>query len=275
MLVNQDKFLINKGVKFVEFEIFSEFKSSITAVFSTRIGGISKGVYESMNLSFTTGDSRENVLQNFALFSDAINTNYDELVLSSQYHNNNIRVVTKDDMGKGMTKEQDYKDIDGLVTNVIGIPLVTFHADCSPIYIYDPLKNAIGLAHAGWKGTSLEICGEMIEKMIKEFSTDPKNLKVVIGPSICGECYEIGDDVKSVFDRMSLDVSDCVKYNESVSKYYLNIPLINRKIALDKGVLSENIQISNICTKTNLDTFFSHRGHGSKRGGQAAVMQLK
>lgn len=264
----------HNGVKVVKFPIFDQFSDRVTAVYSTRHGGVSQGIYESMNLSFWIGDKRENVVENFRIFTEAVDVDMNSLVFSAAGHHDNIRLVTEADKGKGILLDRDYSDVDGLITNIPGIPLVTLHADCSGIYIYDPVKKAIGLAHAGWKGTAMEIAGKMIHRMQFEFNSNPADLVCAISPSICGDCYEIDQDVKKKFDLMSIDVSKYISFDQLKGKFYPDIIRINREVLISKGVKKENIQLADICTMTNLDLFFSHRGHHGKRGSQAAIMQL-
>lgn len=121
--------------------------------FSTRLGGVSEGCYASMNLSFDRGDDPEAVRENFRRIGNAIGVNVEDMVMSKQTHTTNVRVVTEEDRGKGVVKERDYTDVDGLVTDVRGICLVTSYADCVPLYFVDPVRNAIGLSHSGWRGT--------------------------------------------------------------------------------------------------------------------------
>lgn len=262
-------------LKYLTFPIFDRYKNDFIAVFSTRHGGVSTGIYESMNLGFSTGDKKENVFQNYRLFTRYSGIDYKNVVISSQYHHNNIRIVTDDDRGKGLIREQDYEDIDGLITNRSDIALTTTHADCAPVYFYDPEHKVIGLAHAGWMGTSMDICGTMIRAMNQTFKTNPKELLVAIGPAICQDCYEVDLDVKQVFDKLPVSVEEYVGFREETNKYYLDIPGINQKLMINQGIKTENIYLSDYCTMTNMDLFFSHRGHKGRRGSNAAMMQLR
>lgn len=264
-----------KNLKIVKFPIFDKYRDDIIAAFSTRCGGISKGIYESMNLGFGRGDEKENVLENYKIFTEYLGVDYKDIVISSQYHHNNIKIVTEKDKGKGVIKDKDYQDIDGLITNIPEIPLITLHADCSAIYFYDPKKGIIGLAHAGWKGTAMEIAGKMVQTMAAQFDTMSEDLIIAISPSICGKCYEIDEDVKKEFHNMSIDSSPYISYDSEKNKYYLDINNINKAILINKGVKEENIELANICTMENKDLFFSHRGHKGKRGNQAAILELK
>lgn len=261
--------------KYLTFPIFERHKDDLISVFSTRHGGVSTGIYESMNLGFSTGDKKENVFENYKLFTENAGIDFNNIVISSQYHHNNIRIVTDKDRGKGIIREQDYDDIDGLITNSANIALTTTHADCAPVYFYDPEHKVIGLAHAGWMGTSMDICGEMIKALLQTFGTNPQALLVAIGPSICRECYEVDLDVKQVFDKLHVSVEEHITFQEETNKYYLDISGINRKLIIHQGIKPENIFLSDYCTMTNMDLFFSHRGHKGRRGSNAAMMQLR
>jgi polyphenol oxidase len=262
------------GVPFIKYQLFKDYQNELLAVFSTKLGGVSDGIFHSMNLAFGRGDDDQKVLENFKLFSNAIKVDHNRMVFSSQHHHNRIRVVTQEDIGKGIDRERDYEDIDGLITNIPRIPLVTFHADCAPIYFYDPQKKAIGLAHAGWQGSALEIAGNMVDQMKEQFQTDPQNLLVAIGPCICGDCYEVGEDVKKEFDQLDLDGISFMRADNERKKYFLDIGKANQMILIAHGVQEKNICLSNMCTMENLGMFFSHRGNNGKRGTQLAVMEI-
>lgn len=261
-------------VEVIEFPIFAPFKN-LHALYSTKKGGISTGVYESMNLSYSLGDTRENVKKNYEIIGKYIDIDIHNMVTAKQMHHHRIRVVTKEDIGKGVVKEVDYTDIDGLVTSEKEVCIVTHHADCAAIFFYDPVKEVIGLAHAGWQGTVLEIPGEMVKKMVTIYGSNPKDILVAISPAISASEYEIDIDVKRKFDAMSVDVEEFIFYNEKCDKYYPDIAQINRKVLLASGIQEHNIQLTNICTKKEKNLFFSHRRQGKKRGSQAAFMVMK
>ena len=119
--------------------------------FSTRKGGVSTGIFSSMNLNFKRGDDPDAVLENYRRMAAALNMRVEDMVLSDQTHTTNVRVITEEDRGKGILRPQDYSDVDGMITNVPGIVLVTSYADCVPLYFVDPVRKAIGLSHSGWK----------------------------------------------------------------------------------------------------------------------------
>ena len=249
-------------------------------LFSTRLGGVSKGHYATMNLSYTRGDEKEAVDENYCRISEVLGHGHklDDFVSTFQTHTTNVRVVTEADRGKGPAISRDYTDVDGLVTNVPGIILSTFHADCPPVYFVDPVKKAIGLSHSGWKGTKGEISARTIELMKENFDTNPEDLVCAIGPSICGPCYEIGEDVAEEFSEnfSGKELEDnkiLISYPNKKYRLYLWNAI---KLSLIRsGVKEENILVTDVCTKCNPDLLFSHRIHHEERGNLAAFLSLK
>ena len=249
-------------------------------MFSTRLGGVSKGAYSEMNLSYTRGDDKEAVDENYRRIADAMGhgRSLEDFVLTFQTHTTNVMVVKEEDRGKGPFKARDYTDIDGLITNIPGIILGTFHADCPPIYFIDPVKSAIGLSHSGWKGTRGKIASVTIEKMKQNYGTDPGDLICAIGPSICGDCYEIGGDVAEQFgsaftEKELKDEKILVPYPND--KYRLHLWNAIRLTLVQSGVPKENIIVTDICTRCNPELLFSHRVHGENRGNLCAFLSLK
>ncbi|MGI6007702.1 MAG: peptidoglycan editing factor PgeF [Ruminococcus sp.] len=244
--------------------------------FSTRKGGVSEGFFSSMNLSFTRGDDEKAVRENYERLAKAVGFRTEDIVCSDQTHTANIRVVTEEDRGKGIVRERDYEDIDGMITNVPGIVLAAFFADCVPIYLVDPVTRSIGLLHSGWKGTVKNIIKNGVRAMKKAYGSKPGNILAAIGPSICGSCYEIGEDVASVFR----EAYPAAQYREMVrddrnGKYHLDLQKACRFNLLGSGVLSENIFDSNLCTCCNPEFLFSHRASGGRRGNLGAFLQIK
>ena len=249
-------------------------------LFSTRLGGVSKGCYSEMNLSYTRGDVKEAVDENYMRISEIMGHGHklDDFVSTFQTHTTNIRVVNEEDRGKGPGRPRDYMDIDGLITNVPGIILSTFHADCPPVYFVDPVHKAIGLSHSGWKGTKGKISAKTIEAMGGNYGTIPQDLVCAIGPSICGPCYEIGEDVASQFaESFSKDELEqkgiLVPYPNG--KYRLFLWNAIKQTLLECGVKEENIFVTDVCTKCNSDILFSHRVQHEERGNLAAFLCLK
>ena len=264
-----------KGVPFLQFQALNQC-DIIEHGFSTRMGGVSEGIYSSMNLSYTRGDKEEAVTENFKRFAAAMGVDWENYVFSDQTHTTNIRVVTEADRGKGFTKDRDYTDIDGLVTNVKGLVLSTFYADCVPLYFVDPKKRAIGLSHSGWKGTVGEIGRKTIETMEKEYGSKPEDILVAIAPSICRECYEVSEDVANQFMKIFpkeewKDIMD----DKGKGKYQLDLWEINKKILLRSGILKEHLYVTNLCTCCNSELLFSHRASQGKRGNLGAFLCIK
>ena len=244
--------------------------------FSTRIGGVSKGIFESMNLSFTRGDDEDAVSENFKRFANAIDVDYRDLVFTHQTHTINVRKVTADDKGKGMITPLDYQDVDGLITNVPGICLTTFYADCVPLFVIDPVQKAIGLSHSGWRGTVSKMGQATLEKMKEAYGTNPSDVLVAIGPSICQNCYEVSEDVAIEFQKAFRDIWwDELFYRKENGKYQLNLWKANEIIFLESGVKKENIAVTDVCTNCNPDLLWSHRATKGERGSLAAFMALK
>ena len=156
---------------------------------------------------------------------------------------------------------------------------MTFFADCVPLYFVDPKHHAIGLAHSGWRGTVNRMGEKMIHAMKQEYGTAPEDLICCVGPSICSDCYEVGEDVADSF-RDAFSKEDCehiVFPSKSgvIGKRQLDLWEANRRILMEAGVPSKNISVTDICTKCNPDKLFSHRAMGEKRGNLCAFLALK
>lgn len=277
----------NNGVSYLTYPSLSALDGFIHG-FSTRLGGVSSGIYESMNLSFTRGDNETDVYENFHRFADACGIPYDSIVMSDQTHTTNVRVVTKDDCGNGLTRPKNFFDTDGLITNEPGVTLFTSYADCVPLFFIDPVRKVIGLSHSGWRGTVGRIGAVTISKMQSEFGSNPAEIIAAIGPSICGDCYEVSKDVADEFSReFGTKASQIVFSQEdyyrlhhidkpfNIEKYQLDLWQANRIILLDAGIQADNLSVTNICTCCNDKLLFSHRASHGKRGNLAAVLMIK
>lgn len=244
--------------------------------FSTRLGGVSEGYYASMNLSFDRGDRKEAVAENFRRIGEALGVRCEDMVLSRQTHTTNVRIVTDADRGKGITRERDYTDVDGLVTNVPGICLVTSYADCVPLFFVDPVKKVIGLSHSGWRGTVGKIGRKTVELMHERFGSDPADILAAVGPSVCMDCYEVSSDVIEKFkEAFPENCWEQLFYEKPDGKYQLDLWKANELIFLESGILPEHIAVTNVCTHCNSDILYSHRAAGDKRGNLCAFLALK
>lgn len=244
--------------------------------FSTRYGGVSRGVFSSMNLSFQRGDEEACVRENFRRIAEALGTTTEHMVFSDQTHTTNVRVVTKADCGKGVHRPLDYHDVDGLVTNELEVMLVTFYADCVPIYLVDTKNRAIGLCHSGWRGTAGKISRETLRVMRGSFGTRPEDVTAAIGPSICQDCYEVSEDVALEMEKsFGRERMGEIVYRKENGKYQLDLWRANQIALLEAGVSEERIQTTDICTRCNAEHLFSHRATAGKRGSLAAFLGLK
>ena len=263
------------AVPYLSFPMFRD-TGLVTDGFSTRLGGVSEGCFSSLNLSFDRGDDRAAVAENFRRMGEALGVRCEDMVLSQQTHTTNIRIVTDEDRGKGITRERDYTDIDGLITNVPGICLVTTYADCVPLYFLDPVKKVIALSHSGWRGTVGKIGKKTVELMHDNFGSDPADILAAVGPSVCQDCYEVSADVidrfKEVFDR---SVWEELFYEKPDGKYQLDLWKANEKIFLEAGIRKDHIAVTNVCTHCNSEILYSHRAMGDKRGNLCAFLALK
>lgn len=244
--------------------------------FSTRLGGVSKGCFSSLNLSFTRGDEEEAVRENFRRIAAAIGVQCEDMVLTHQTHTTNVRVVAEADRGCGITKPRTYENVDGLVTNIPGVCLVTFYADCVPLYFVDPVRNVIGLSHSGWRGTVGKIGKVTVETMCREFGSHPEDILAAVGPSICQDCYEVSEEVILQFQKAFSE--SCWKdlfYQKENQKYQLNLWKANEQIFYEAGILPEHMAVSNLCTHCNSKILYSHRQAGDARGNLCAFLALK
>lgn len=259
-------------------------------LFTTRMGGVSEGIFSTMNLSFQRGDNPEHVLENYRRIGKVLSVSPEKMVTSKQTHTTNIKLVTEEDCGKGVVRPMDYEDIDGLITKERGIALVTSYADCVPLYFVDVNNQAIGLAHSGWRGTIQQMGRHMVEEMGKEFGTKPEELYAAIGPSICQECYEVSEDVASEFMELETESWSIVQEitekqllggsgrivmpGREAGKYQLDLWLANTVILRKAGISLERIAVTDICTCHNHEYLFSHRASNGKRGNLCAFLML-
>ena len=246
--------------------------------FSTRLGGVSQGDCATMNFARNRGDAPENIRENYRRMAAALDFDPEQMILSQQTHSVHIRRVTQDDAGKGYSRELDYRDIDGLMTDVPGLVLVTSYADCVPLLFVDPVRRAAAASHSGWRGTVARMGLHTVEAMKEAYGCAPDNLLVGIGPSICPDCYEVGEDVAQAFrDAFCLPQTSAVlRPNKTApDHYFLNLQEAKRQIIIQAGVRPEHIFVSDVCTCCNKELLFSHRGSRGRRGNMGAFLGLR
>ncbi len=275
---NQRQVRINQAgeLVYLTFPILEEI-AGVRHLFSTRFGGVSEGIYRSMNLSYTRGDKKEAVDENFSRIAAFLSCSVEDIVCSDQTHTTNLRVVGRRDGGKGITRPRDYRDVDGLLTDEPGVYLATFYADCVPLYFVDRKRRAIALAHSGWRGTVARMGQCVVEKMREAYGTDPANLVAVVGPSICRECYEVGEDVAEAFAGAFCRPGQAEKLllQKEGGKYQLDLWRANEFVLTEAGIPAENIQVTDLCTCHNSRYLFSHRASRGQRGNLGAFLGLQ
>lgn len=294
------RLLEQDGIPYLQFE--SLVKTGVVRhLFTTRGGGVSEGVYASMNLGFTRGDDPKCVEENFRRIACLLGCRREDMVASDQTHTANVRLVTGDDRGHGITREKTFFDTDGLITNEPGIVLATFYADCVPLFFVDPVHLAVGLSHSGWRGTVQGIGEVTVRKMQECFGSKPEEIIAAVGPSICADCYEVSGDVaehflgdfwekyhNGRFCRITTDPAqtggallrrkgkeDHVLRDDSEEpKYQLNLWVANQCVLEKAGILPEHIEVTSLCTCCNSGELFSHRASHGQRGNLGAFLGL-
>ncbi len=235
--------------------------------FTTRLGGVSEGYLDSLNIGMNRGDKPEHVVENFRILGRALGFDMERLVLTHQVHTDLVRRVTRADH-RGLD-HRDYPECDGLVTGEPGTALVIFTADCTPILLHDPVTGAVGACHAGWRSTALDIAGKTVRKMMAEFGCDPKNIRAAIGPNLDACCFETDADVPgAMVAAFGGEVKKWIR--PAGEKYYVNLKEINAFALRRAGV--EQIEISDACTLCQHDRYWSHRYTRGVRGSQGAII---
>ncbi|WP_281888098.1 peptidoglycan editing factor PgeF [Paenibacillus sp. YYML68] len=271
----------DNGCEWLELEPFQRAYPFASAGFTTRRGGASEGDFDSLNCGLHVADAPEAVVENRRRLAEALQFPFETCTYAEQVHGKEIEVVTRAKAGAGNdSRERALQAKDGFVTNERGVYLHALFADCVPLYFIDPIKKAVGLAHAGWKGTALGIAAALVETMSAAYGTKPRDVRAAIGPSIGSCCYEVDD---KVIHRMERVLSDSATEGASASyyeelpdgKYKLSLQQVNRQIMIKAGILPSHIEISHLCTSCNTHTFYSHRKEKGRTGRMAAWIGLR
>ena len=215
------------------------------------------------------------VFRNRDALARQLESSIEQESVTDQMHTNRIYVVTEDDLGPILRtdKPPHRRSIDGLITDIPDVLLTAFGGDCPPIYIADPVRRAVGLVHAGWKGTLGKIPAKAIERMAAQFGSDPQELYTAIGPGICADCYEMGDEVYELFSKeWGRTDADRILRRYPDGKYHLDLREANRLTILEMGVQEEHISVSNVCTMCNVDLFYSYRAHRMENEQAAMIV---
>ncbi len=246
---------------------------------STREGGVSRGIYATMNFKEDGEDPQENIRENYRRIAAYLGCDVNRMVRPSLVHGNHVHIVEEKDYGNGATRKSELQDIDALITNIPGVTLCATFADCVPLFFYDKRKQAIGLAHSGWRGTVKKIGLETVKAMQNAFQSDPNDILAGIGPCICKGCYQVGEDTAREFQN-AFKETEFFKIERILQKnidgtYQLDLRKANKQVLLEAGIPKENITIASICTCCNPNLLFSHRATQGKRGAMGAFLGLK
>jgi len=250
-----------------------EVSGIVTHAFTTRIGGVSDPPFDTLNLGLHVGDAPESVIENRRRCCEALELDAGKLTTVEQVHNAEVAVVRPDHVGAGA---RDFgaaiRGADAMITNQPGVPLATFYADCVPVFILDPVNKAIGLAHAGWKGTAANVVARTLEAMSRAYGSRPADCMAAIGPAIGRCCYEVGSKVANALWKICGD-DRCIVRGPADS-LRVDLPLANSRLLRAAGVPEERIAFCPLCTHCNTTDFFSYRRDG-QTGRMAAVIALK
>jgi len=241
--------------------------------FTTRLGGASEGVYSSLNLRENSDDLRENVRENYRRLANAVGFDAEKLVFTRQVHENEVRYATESDSREVYTPIA--YTCDGLYTDVKGLPILCFTADCVPVLLCDSVRGAAAAVHCGWRSTVQDILGVAVIKLLS-LGCKSENIVAAIGPAIGACCFEVGEDVVSAMkDWLGEDACHFVREKpDAEGKYLADLRSADKFRLMSLGLKAENIDVSAECTMCSPDKYWSHRVTKGVRGNQAAVIVL-
>lgn len=252
------------GIEYIQFRRLLEYKDLVHCFTLKPLDFGDNSNYE---------EKKESVMQNYKKICNALNIDYKNIIRPYQTHTNNVKEVGK---AEGIFLDE-YKNIDGLITNKKNKILSLTYADCTPIYLFDPCKKIIGNIHSGWQGTVKEIARNAIEKMVQTYGSNPKDIICAIGPTIRKCHFEVEDDVKEIFSKHFDNMEGIItkgEIKEEKQKYYIDTIKINKNILLGMGLKEENIIDSKICTVCNYDSIHSYRKEGKSAGRNTSLIML-
>ena len=232
----------------------------------TRRGGVSQGEFSSLNLGASIGDDIDAVRENHARMYAAAQVNASRASSCWLVHSTEVIVVTENHVGQQLPKA------DALITDLPDTPLVMRYADCVPLIAYDPAKRAIGLAHAGWRGTVQGLAAQLILAMQSAYRCRPSDVEVIIGPAISQRNYQVGEEVAAQAAAYFGDSAGVICRDRQFGTAYFDLQRANCLDLQRQGV--ETVQVVDICTHDNTDDFFSHRAEKGKTGRFGVVVSL-
>ena len=242
--------------------------------FSTRKGGVSQGMWASLNLGVSRGDDPDRVRENYRRFLSAIGAEGGPLAMTNQVHGGTVRTVTSADWKEDPYGKVSY-EADALMTATPGVTLLIFTADCIPILFYDPVRRVVAACHAGWRGTAAGIAGNTVERMKEVYGCRGEDILAAVGPGIGSCCFETHEDVpNAMMASMATAVLPCLEVKPN-GKFAVDLKGINVKRLEQAGLDPANIAVCPSCTSCNTDLFWSHRRMGTDRGSMAAAICLR
>jgi YfiH family protein len=265
---------VTGGIRYLTYDLFEPFLN-VTNVITTRVGGTSAAPYESLNLGLHVGDDPDAVLENRALVAQALGFEPDALTAASQVHGASTSLVRSRDRGRGAVDADDaIPGTDALVTNEPDLPLAIQVADCVVVSLYDPRKNAMGVVHAGWKGTLARIAEATIQRMSEEFGSDPADIVAGLSPAI-GPChYEVGQDVADSYRSAFGEDAARVIVAAPDGRCRLDLWEANALQLVRSGVSDTRMTSARVCTACSPELFYSYRRDGGRTGRFAGIMVL-
>jgi YfiH family protein len=244
--------------------------------FSTRLGGESEYPYSSLNLGLHVGDQETVVLRNRQLWLRALGIEaHHEPCCAQQVHSNQVTVVSKEQAGKGYREYSSALDgIDGMLTSEVNLPLLTFYADCLPVFLFDPIQRIIGLIHSGWKGTAGRISARAVAMMAADFGSLPADILAIIGPGISRCCYEVDAPVADIFRKEFAEPEQLLYSKNQETNWQLDLKRAIQRTLTEAGLLPSNIEDAGICTSCRRDLYYSYRGEAGRCGRMGALIEL-
>ncbi len=241
--------------------------------FTTRFGGVSEGIFASMNLGTGRGDSEEKIRENYRLLGEATGIDVTRMAFTKQVHKADVRIVTEADVHELFTAVP--YEADGIVTAVPGLALICFTADCVPVLLHEPNGGVIAAIHCGWRSSVSDILKNAVEAMCS-LGAERANIHAAIGPAISGCCFQVGAEViDSAREYLGGDIEGLFRKDpEAEGKFLLDLKSCNMRRLIQLGLKEENIAVSDECTKCSHEKYWSHRHTAGQRGSQGALIVI-
>lgn len=266
----QHEYVQHDGVGLYRLPAFSG--CAVEHGFSTRVGGVSLAPYDTLNLCWTRDYCDDNIYSNYEILCRACGLDFSRMIIVNHQHGSRVVRVDGSSAHYGFPGEPQIP-CDGLVTNDPSVILVTSHADCGAVFLFDPATRSVGLCHAGWRGTMARIGAEAVRKMTEEFGAEPGGIIAGIGPCICGACFEVDEALGVAFRKEFAYTPVATDFAGGKARVDLQTAMAVQ--LLDAGVRPENMYLSDVCTFEDREHLFSYRRDKGKTGSMIAYLRLK